>query len=355
VALATIGRLDGAVPLEKIRLPPGFSIALYAEVKGARSMVLGPKGTLFVGTRETPGKVFAVVTRGGKREVVTIASGLTMPNGVAFRDGSLYVAEVSRILRFDDVEAKLGAAKPAVVNDTFPHDTHHGWKYLALGPDGLLYTQIGAPCNVCKRDDRRYASIVRLKPDGTGFEVFAEGIRNSVGFDWNPATKELWFTENGRDWMGDDAPPDELNRAPKAGLHFGFPYCHGGDLLDPDFAAGHTCAEFVAPERKLGAHVAALGMKFYTGAMFPAEYKDQIFIAEHGSWNRSKKVGYRVTHVRLDAGHAASYEPFAEGWLENEKALGRPVDILVMPDGSMLVSDDEAGAIYRITYAAPAR
>jgi glucose/arabinose dehydrogenase len=318
-------------------------------------MALGPKGTLFVGTREAPGSVFAVVTRGGKREVVTIASGLTTPNGVAFRDGSLYVAEVSRILRFDDVEAKLGDARPVVVNDSFPNEAHHGSHYLAFGPDGLLYTQIGAPCNIGKRDDRRYASIVRLKPDGSALEIFAEGIRNSVGFDWNPATRELWFTDNGRDWMGDDSPPDELNRAPKPGLHFGFPYCHGGDLLDPEYGTGHTCAEFVAPERKLGPHVASLGMKFYTGEMFPAEYRGQVFIAEHGSWNREKKIGYRVTLVRLKGGHPASYEPFVEGWLESESVSGRPVDILVMPDGSMLVSDDHAGAIYRITYAPAAR
>jgi glucose/arabinose dehydrogenase len=344
-----------APPLERIKLPPGFSISLYAEVPGARSMTISPAGTLYVGTRET-GKVYAVRDRdrdGRADEVVAIASGLNMPNGVAFRDGALYVAEVSRILRFDDVEAKLGGAGRTVVNDTYPTDGHHGWKFIAFGPDGLLYVPVGAPCNVCKKDDRRYGSITRMKPDGKDVEIFAEGIRNTVGFDWHPETKELWFTDNGRDWMGDDSPPDELNRAPKAGLHFGFPFCHGGNLVDPEYGKGHLCSEFVAPERNLGPHVASLGMRFYTGGMFPAEYRNQIFIAEHGSWNRSRKVGYRVTIVRLKDGHPSSYEPFAEGWLEGERAWGRPVDVLVMPDGALLVSDDAAGAIYRIAYKAP--
>ncbi len=344
-----------AAPLERIQLPPGFSITLYAEVPGARSMTLSPAGTLFVGTREE-GKVYAVRDRdhdGRADEVVVIASGLNMPNGVAFRDGALYVAEISRVLRFDDVEAKLAAARRTVVNDSYPKDAHHGWKFIAFGPDGLLYVPVGMPCNICKKDDRRYGSITRMKPDGKGVEIFAEGIRNTVGFDWHPETKELWFTDNGRDWMGDDAPPDELNRAPKAGLHFGFPFCHGGDLPDPEYGKGRSCSEFVAPERNLGAHVASLGMRFYTGAMFPAEYRNQIFIAEHGSWNRSRKVGYRVTLVRLKDGHAASYEPFAVGWLEGERAWGRPVDVLVMPDGALLVSDDQAGAIYRITHHSP--
>jgi glucose/arabinose dehydrogenase len=331
--------------VNKIRVPPGFTVSLYAEVPGARSMTMSPGGVLFVGTREE-GRVYAV--RDGK--VTVLASGLEMPNGVAFKDGALYVAEVSRLLRFDDVEAKLASARPVVVTDSYPTDTAHGWKFIAFGPDGLLYVPVGAPCNVCKKSDPVYASITRIKPDGSGREVFASGIRNTVGFDWNPATKELWFTDNGRDWMGDDLPPDELDRAPKAGLHFGFPYCHGGDISDPEFGKERPCSEFTPPERKLGAHVAALGMRFYTGTMFPPDYRNQIFIAEHGSWNRSHKVGYRVTLVRLKDGRATSYEPFATGWLENEKAWGRPVDVQVAPDGALLVSDDEAGAIYRITY-----
>jgi glucose/arabinose dehydrogenase len=274
-----------------------------------------------------------------------------MPNGVVFHDGALYVAEVNRILRYDDIEAHLSnPPPPVVVNDSYPRDTHHGWKFMRLGPDGMLYVQVGAPCNICQRADPRYASITRLKLDGTGFEVFAHGVRNSVGFDWHPQTKELWFTDNGRDWLGDDRPPDELNRAPQPGLHFGFPYCHGKDIADPEFGNKRPCSDFVPPVLDLGPHVAALGMRFYTGAMFPPEYRNQIFIAQHGSWNRSQKIGYRVMRVRLEGNRAAEYEVFAAGWLQGEQVWGRPVDVQVMPDGALLVSDDHAGAIYRISY-----
>lgn len=342
--------------LELIKLPPGFDIAVYADnVPNARSMTLGSGGTLFVGTRKA-GNVYAVRDRDGDAradEVFTVASGLNMSNGVAFRDGALYVAEVNRVLRYDDIESRLAdPPTPSVVNDGFPRDPHHGWKFIRFGPDGMLYVPVGAPCNVCERDDERYASIMRMKADGGGLELFASGVRNTVGFDWHPETKELWFTDNGRDWLGDNLPPDELNRAPRKGLHFGFPYCHGGNVPDPEFGQQRACDEFVPPEMKLGPHVASLGMRFYTGAMFPSEYRNQIFIAEHGSWNRSVPIGYRVTLVRLEGGHAASYEVFAEGWLQDGDAWGRPVDVLVMPDGALLVSDDKAGAIYRITYKA---
>jgi glucose/arabinose dehydrogenase len=276
-----------------------------------------------------------------------------MPNGVAFRDGALYVAEVNRVLRYDNIEANLRRApEPVVVNDEFPQDEHHGWKFIRFGPDGQLYVPVGAPCNVCDSEDERYAALLRMQPDGTGLEVFAHGIRNTVGFDWHPETNELWFTDNGRDMLGDDVPPDELNHAPEPALHFGFPFCHGGDISDPEFGQSRSCDEFTPPAQKLGPHVAALGMRFYTGTMFPEEYRNQIFIAEHGSWNRSEPIGYRVSLVRLDEDyHVTSYEVFAEGWLQEDgKFWGRPVDVLVMPDGSLLVSDDDSGAIYRITY-----
>ena len=300
------------------------------------------------------GKVYAIVDRNRNNradEVITVARGLRMPNGVAFRGGALYVGEVSRVLRYDNIEARLSnPPTPVVVNDTFPGDRHHGWKFIRFGPDGQLYVPVGAPCNVCERSDGHYALIMRMNPDGTGLEVFARGVRNTVGFDWHPETKTLWFTDNGRDWLGDDVPPDELNHAARKGLHFGFPYCHGGDISDPEFGGKHACEEFVPPAMKLGPHVAAIGMRFYTGTMFPDRYRNQIFIAEHGSWNRSTPIGYRVTLVRLEENRAVTYEVFAEGWLQGNAAWGRPADVLVMPDGALLVSDDRAGVIYRIVY-----
>lgn len=350
------------LPLDQITLPPGFSIELYsAGVPNARQMVLGDKGTLFVGSR-TARRVYAVVDRDGEKKVHTIATGLASPSGIAFRDGALYVAEISRIIRFDGIESKLEAPPdPVVVNDKLPTETHHGWKYLGFGPDGMLYVPVGAPCNVCDRtaEDERFGTITRMKPDGTGQEIFARGIRNTVGFDWHPQTGELWMTENGRDNMGNDVPPDELLRAPKPGLHFGFPYCHAGDTPDPEFGK-RPCSEFEPPVTKLGPHVAAIGMTFYTGQMFPQEYRNQIFIAEHGSWNRAEPLGYRIMVVKLDGNKVVSYTPFAEGWLRGVRASrgtrtladawGRPADVLVMPDGSLLISDDEAGVIYRVTY-----
>jgi glucose/arabinose dehydrogenase len=342
------------LPLDRLKLPPGFGIQLYATgLPDARSMALGPGGTLFVGTREL-GNVYAVLDQDGDQradKVVTIVEGWNMPNGVAFRDGSLYVAEVHRVLRFDGIEERLDdPPEPVVVRDDLPRDEHHGWKFIAFGPDGKLYVPVGAPCNICERDDKRYASILQMNPDGSELEVFAEGVRNTVGFDWHPETKELWFTDNGRDMMGDDIPPDELNHAPRSGLHFGFPYCHGEGIPDPKFGDKRSCEGLVAPARALGPHVAALGMRFYTGSMFPRTYRGQIFFAEHGSWNRSSKIGYRVMRVELEGDRAVSYEPFAEGWLQGEEEWGRPVDVLVMPDGALLVSDDEAGVIYRISY-----
>jgi glucose/arabinose dehydrogenase len=254
------------------------------------------------------------------------------------------------VWRFDDIEAQFRKSpKPVLVSDKFPTDTHHGWKFISFGPDGLLYVPVGAPCNIC-RPGERYANIQRMKPDGSGLEVFASGIRNTVGFDWHPQTKELWFTENGRDQMGDNVPPDELNHAPRAGMHFGYPDCHGGKIQDPEFG-DQPCSKFAAPAINLGPHVAALGMTFYTGEMLPDEYRNQIIIAEHGSWNRTTPIGYRLMVVRLQNNRAVKYEPLAEGWLQGSRAWGRPVDVLVMPDGALLVSDDEAGVIYRIRHS----
>ncbi|WP_231758921.1 PQQ-dependent sugar dehydrogenase [Microbulbifer elongatus] len=343
------------VPLEKLNLPDGFKIELYADdVPNARHMARGDKGTLFVGSRRT-GKVYAVVDTDGDHkadEVKVVAEGLKMPTGVAFKDGDLYVSAVTSILRLDDIESNLdNPPKPVTITDQFP-DKHHGWKYIAFGPDGWLYVPIGAPCNICEEKD--YANIQRLKIEGDKVaktETWAEGVRNTVGFTWHPQTKHLWFTDNGRDMLGDDIPPCELNTAPVAGRHFGYPYCHGNDIVDPEFGEGKQCSAYVAPVQELGPHVAPLGVKFYTGDQFPAEYKNQVLIAEHGSWNRSKKIGYRVTMVTLDdEGNATSYEPFIDGWLQGEEAWGRPVDVLVMPDGALLVSDDKAGVIYRVSY-----
>jgi len=345
------------LPLDQIHLPPGFKIEVYTDqVPSAREMALSPKGVLYVGSRG-PGKVYAVVDRnkdGKADQVFTVASGLRMPSGVAFHDGALYIGDVSKVLRLDGIDDRLAnPPAPKVVSAAFPADEHHGWKFIAFGPDGWLYVPVGAPCNICEPAKPIYASIARIRPDGSGLEIFARGVRNTVGFDWHPQTHELWFTDNGRDWLGDERPPDELNRAPRAGLHFGFPYCHGGDISDPEFGKGHPCSQYEPPAQKLGPHVASIGMRFYTGTMFPPEYRNQIFIAEHGSWNRSTPIGYRVSMVKLKDGKAVSYQPFAEGWLTHGRAWGRPADVLVMPDGALLVADDDMGAIYRITYAAP--
>jgi glucose/arabinose dehydrogenase len=353
---AQVADAQANLPLSTIRLPAGFKIEVYASnIPGARSLTVGDNGTVFVGTRQA-GKVYAVtgeITTGTR--VMTIASGLNAPNGVAFYQGSLYVAEINRVLRYDNIEDNLtNPPRPVVISTNFPSDAHHGWKFIRFGPDGKLYIPVGAPCNICQFNANRYGVIMRMNPDGSDLEVFAQGIRNTVGFDWNPGTAALWFTDNGVDTLGDNIPPDELNEAPQAGLNFGFPYCHGGTTVDPQFGAGRRCSEFTSPIQALGAHVAALGMRFYIGKMFPKEYQDQIFIAEHGSESRSTPVGYRVTLVRLnDNGTPVSYEAFAEGWLQGGTAWGRPVDVQVMHDGALLVSDDRAGVIYRISYTEP--
>jgi glucose/arabinose dehydrogenase len=348
--------------LKSIKLPDGFSIALYANgLTNARSLALGDKGTVFVGTRNED-RVYAVVDTNGdhradETHVVFTLGGVGdgkerfMPNGVAFRDGDLYIATVNTIFRLDDIESHLSdPPKPVIVNESYPADRHHGWKFIAFGPDGKLYVPVGTPCNACDPEDDIYGTITRINADGSGREIVAEGVRNTLGFDWHPQTRELWFTENGADEMGDDIPADELNVVTAPGQHFGNPYIHQGDLPDPLLGAGHDPNDYVRPAINLGPHIAALGMRFYTGDMFPGEYKNQIFIAEHGSGGRETLVGYRIMLVRTDGKQATAYEEFATGWIEDNKAWGRPVDVAPLPDGSMLVSDDRAGAIYRITY-----
>ena len=315
-------------------------------------MAVSPEGTLFVGTRDN--KVYALVDRNkdGVADVThVVAEGLNSPNGVAYRDGDLYIAEIHRIVKLSNIDKHLfKPPKPSVVFDKLPNKTHHGWRYIRFGPNGWLYVGIGAPCNVCEEKDPRFASIYRLNVTTKVFLPVAKGVRNTVGFDFHPSSQNLWFTDNGRDWLGDDKPPCELNELKKEGEHFGFPFCHGSKVDDPEFSAKKTCKDFKKPVMELGAHVAPLGMRFYTGRMFPARYWNQILVAEHGSWNRSKKVGYRVQLARfVQSGN--TYESFIRGWLQpGEKVLGRPVDILVLKDGSVLVSDDYAHAIYRITY-----
>ena len=356
LAIVGCGRSDGQTArenLDLLNLPDGFEISIFAEVPNARSMTYSPTGTLFVGNRQGD-KVYALRDEDGDNVAeaqYVIDEDLRMPNGVAFRDGSLFVAEVSRILRYDNIEESLNnPPDPVVVYDSFPTDRHHGWKYIAFGPDGKLYVPVGAPCNVCDQDEP-YASITRMNPDGSDFEIYAFGVRNSVGFTWHPETDELWFTDNGRDNMGDDIPPCELNHAPRPGMHFGFPYIHGGDIPDPEFGEGHAASDYMVPAQNLGPHVAPLGVEFYHGSSFPAAYNNQILIAEHGSWNRSEKIVYRIYMVSLnEAGETTGYSTFIDGWLQGQESWGRPVDLEHLPDGSLLISDDAAGVIYRVAY-----
>jgi len=363
-----------APPIEKLKLPAGFKVSVFAyPVPNARSMALSPKGTLFVGSRNAR-KVYAIRDTNGDGaadSIVVVASGLNSPNGVAVKDGALYVGEKTRIIRYDGIEDALDKPPtPVVVSDGHPDGMQHGHKYMRFGPDGWLYFGSGAPCNICnhEKDEPRNAAILRLSPDAKTLEVFASGVRNTVGFDWHPQTKELWFTDNGRDWLTEgfnNIPAEEVNHAPKPGMHFGYPWCHQGDIPNPtdekvsgtrDMAVNpppDACSKYTPPVVKLDPHAAALGMRFYAAEMFPAEYRGALFIAEHGSWNRepgAPLTGHRLAIVRPDKEGAARYEPFMTGFLENNVAWGRPVDVLLMPDGSMLVSDDKLGAIYRITY-----
>lgn len=357
VLLSAFSSYAAELPLNLVKLPPGFKIEVYAEgVVNARSMTLGTKGTLFVGSYQE-GKVYAVTDENGDQKadhIHVIAQGLISPIGVAFRGSSLYVAEIGRILRFDNIEDQLDRpSQPAIVTEQIPKDTWHGAKFIAFGPDGLLYVPVGAPCNVCEPASQWHQTILRMQPNGDDMEVFASGIRNTVGFTWDPKTSELWFTDNGADNLGEDMPSDELNHAPRPGMHFGFPYCHQGDFSDPVFGVKRSCSEFTPPALNTGPHVAGLGLRFYDGTMFPEKYRGRVFLAQHGSWNRSKKIGYRVMTAEIKDNKVVAYEPFSEGFHVGNFVWGRPVDVLVMPDGALLVSDDHAGVIYRISYQAP--
>ena len=344
------------LPVASLKLPKGFKIETYVSgIPDARSIRLGDKGTLFVSNR-TRDKVYAVVDKGGKREAKVIASGLDRPNGLAFHDGTLYIAEGTKISKLEKIEDNIdNPPKPVVIYSDFPDHRSHGWKFMALGPDNKLYVNVGAPCNICIPPDAN-SQIRRLNLDGSGAEPYIRGNRNSVGFDWHPVTKELYFTDNGRDWLSEELPNDELNRVTKMGQNFGFPYCHQGDIPDNEFGWGHNCSEFTPPVAKLGPHAAALGMRFYTGNMFPSEYKNAIFIARHGSWNKTNKIGGDIIVAKLNRdGTVKSWEPFMTGFLKDNNYIGRPVDVQMMKDGSLLVSDDYAGAVYRITYGTAAR
>ncbi len=344
--------LIAAVPV--FHLPPGFHVAEQVSgLPSARSLTWGDQGTLFVGSRRA-GRVYAVrEPLGASPEVLTVAQGLNMPNGVAFRQGSLYVAEPERLLRYDDIESRLASpGEPVVVTKLPFHGRLHSWRYIAFGPDDRLYVSLGAPCNVCPVDDET-GVIISMRPDGSDRRVEARGVRNSVGLAWHPDSGELWFSDNGRDLLGDEQPPCELNRLRRRGLDFGFPYCHGGDIPDPEFGTLGSCEHAEPPVQKLAPHAAPLGLAFYTGQAFPQAYRSAVFIAEHGSWNRSKaagKTGYRVSLVRLDGNRAISYEPFLTGFLDGQKTVGRPVDLINAPDGSLLLSDDHRGVIYRISW-----
>jgi glucose/arabinose dehydrogenase len=354
VVAPPIAAAPDKLPLAKLKVPAGFNIEVYAAgMANARSLAVGDKGTVFVGSRLVD-KVYAIVNKDGKRTVKVLASALYRPNGVAFKNGTLYIAELSKISKIDKVEDVLdNPPKPTVIYDNLPKDEAHGWKFIGIGPDNKLYIPVGQPGNNVLHDDA-HGQIRRINLDGTGAEVVALGVRNSVGFDWHPETKQLYFTDNGRDWMSEDVPEDKLNRLTKVGEDFGVPYCYQGNIPDPEFGWGRSCSEFTPPVGLMGPHSAALGMRFYTGSMFPKGYKNAIIVARHGSWNRSNKFGGDVVVVHLDKdGKVRSMEPLITGFLENNSYIGRPVDVLPMKDGSVLVSDDWNGAVYRVTYGKP--
>jgi glucose/arabinose dehydrogenase len=347
------------LPLDKIKLPSGFKAELYSSGHpGARTMVMGNKGTLFMGTRII-GRVYAITNKDGKREAKVLFQGLTQPNGLVFKDGALYVFAINKVLRYDNIEDKLDSpGDPVDLTAAFnlPDTVHHNWKYADFGPDGKLYVQVGANCNICELNPGIHAQIRRYNADGTGMEIIARGVRNTVGFDWHPVTKELWFTDNGRDWAGDAGPDDELNRIAKGneGANFGFPYCHANGIADPDVKRPNPCAGVTMPAALLGPHAGALGIKFYTGSMFPKNYQNVAFVVRRGSWNRSQKFGYDVAVARISGGKA-KIEPFLTGLLDEKGNAfhGRPTYVLPLQDGSLLVSDEQNGAVYRITYGAP--
>jgi len=346
------------VPVQQIRLPQGFRAEVFAHgMPGVRAIAEGPNGTLFAGTRAI-GRVYAITRNAdGTTRTRTLLTGLAQPNGLVMIGNSLYVFAVNRVLRYDNIEDKLdNPGTPVDLTAAFglPPEVHHNWKYAAFGPDGKLYIQVGANCNICEINPGIHAQIRRYNPDGTGMEIVARGVRNTVGFDWHPVTKELWFTDNGRDWAGDAGPDDELNRIAKGneGANFGFPYCHANGIPDRDVKKPNPCAGVTMPAALLGPHAGALGIKFYTGKMFPASYKNVAFIARRGSWNREKKFGYDVVMARVRANGTAEIRPFMTGLLDTKENTfaGRPTYVLQMPDGALLVSDEQNGATYRISY-----
>jgi glucose/arabinose dehydrogenase len=339
--------------LPKLKAPAGFKVEVYQSgILDARGLRRGDKGTVFVSSLFVAGKVYAVTGEKGKRTTKVIADKLELPNGIEFKDGALYVATPKQITRYDKIEDNLDKPpEPVKVFDALPGDVPHGWKFIKFGPDGKLYVPTGAPCNICESDPEKYMQIFRINADGSGKEIVARGVRNTVGFDFHPRTKELWFTDNQRDWLAEDFPLDELNRVANPGKdHFGYPYCHSGTMTDPELGWGKSCDDYVKPAALLGPHSAPLGMRFYTGTMFPAKYRGAIFIARHGPWNRTKKFA-DVSVAYVDANNkVTSVEPFVEGFVKDNQYLGRPVDVLVMADGALLVSDDHAGAVYRVSY-----
>ena len=351
--LITTNCVAQEVNLDQLRLPDGFSISVYADVENPRQLALGSNNTVFVGNLR--GRVYAVIDSNGDgaaEQVNTIAEGLNSPNGVAYYEGDLYIGEINRISKIRDINSKLNTLNQTeTLNDSLPNRRHHGFKFLQVGPDGKMYLPVGAPCNVCEGEEI-FATLLNMDLDGSNLEIIAKGIRNTVGFDWHPVTGEIWFTDNGRDMMGDDLPACEINRISKFGQHFGFPYIHQGDLPDPNFGRGKHFDDFVPPILKLGAHVAPLGMVFYRGDSFPESFNNTLFWAEHGSWNRRAKSGYRVMMGRIsdDNSRITENAPFVNGWLQGQSNWGRPVDVLNMPDGSILISDDMANVIYRVTY-----
>jgi glucose/arabinose dehydrogenase len=342
---------ESKLPVGKFKLPPGFKAEVYASnILDARSLRQGDKGTVFVSSLFVAGKLYAVVDKGGKREVKTLAEKLNLPNGIEFHKGALYVGTPKDITRYDNIEANLDKLPaPVMVYDKLPGDVPHGWKYMRIGPDGKLYVPIGAPCNICDPGDT-HAQILRMNLDGSNVETIARGVRNTVGFDFDPKDGSLWFTDNGRDWLSEDLPNDELNHLAKVGQHFGYPYCHQGNFADPEFGWGKNCNEYTKPVLLTGPHAGTLGMKFYTGKMFPAKYQGAMFIARHGPWNRTQKYADIMVAWPDGKGGVSRSEPFMTGWVEGNQYLARPVDVMQMKDGSLLVSDDHNGAIYRISY-----
>ncbi len=356
VAALTVTPAVSAMPLDSLNMPDGYQIEVYAEVTNARQMAQGPEGIIYVGTRRD-GRVFAVVDKDDDfkaDQVIEIDAELNLPSGLTYKGGDLYVGAVSEILVYRDIDQQLNSPpEPEVLIGDLPTERHHGWKFIDFGPDGHLYVPVGAPCNICLSEDPRYASILRYDIEEPAKpEIYAHGVRNTVGFDWHPETGNLWFSDNGRDHLGDESPACELNEVSEAGQHFGYPFFHEDGLADPEFGEkGQSASSYIEPALKLGPHVAPLGILFYTGDMFP-DLKNQVLIAEHGSWNRTPEAGhtgYRVTLGR-EQEKGMSYEVLIDGWLEDSnESWGRPVDFLQLKDGSLLISDDKANVIYRLS------